>query len=213
MRIFHLCNCGHCHSLHVWITVVALWVWGRSSRRPETPWQYPEGAGDTISPDEYTLILRQVLMSKESSQSCLNSSIVSNSVQRTSPSGPWRNTAPRAFQSENWMEVLGSGLPTLTPNDTCESFWVPKKAMFAQDIARSQPVTKTMSSISIPSPSLWAKMNQLSICFTIHNLKSPSARVSSRRAVTGKDNTAAPRVLLYVYVTCLMSRSSGLALG
>jgi hypothetical protein len=144
------------------------------------------------------LILRQVLMGKELCQSCLNSPVDSNGVQRTSPSGPWRNTAPRAFSGENWKVMLGSGLSTLTPNDTCESAWFPKKAMFAQDFVRSQPVTNMISSIrSIPSPSFRAKANQLSICFTIHNLKSPSARVSSRRAVTGRDNTAAPRVLLY----------------
>jgi hypothetical protein len=106
--------------------------------------------------------------------------------------------------------MLGSGPSTLTPNDTCELAWFPKKAMFAQDFVRSQPVTNIISSIrSIPSPSFRAKANQLLICLTIHNLKSPSARVSSRRAVTGKDNTAAPRVLLYLNVTRGMSSGLG----
>ena len=82
--------------------------------------------------------------------------------------------------------------------------------MFAQDFARSRPVTNMISSIrSIPSPSVWAKANQLSIFFTIHDLKSPIAKVSSLRAVTGRDNTAAPRVQLSLNVTSGMSPGLG----
>jgi hypothetical protein len=151
-----------------------------------------------ISSDEYTLIFRQVLIDNESCQSCHNLSTDSNGVQRTSPSGPRRNTAPRAFLGQNWKVMPGSGLSTLTPNDTCESAWFPRKAVFTQDFVRSQPVTNMISSIrSIPTPSFRVKANKLSLCFDIHNLKSPSARVSSRRTVTGRDNTAAPRFPLY----------------
>ena len=133
-----------------------------------------------------------------------------SAYKRTSPSGPWCNTAPWAFSGENWKVMLGFGFSTLTPNDTCESSSFSKKAMFAQDLVRSQPVTNIISSIrSIPSPSFRAKANQLSMYFTIHNLKSPCERVSSRRAATGRDNTAAPRVLLCLNVTCGISPGLG----
>ena len=160
--------------------------------------QFPEGTSNPKSSNEYTLILRQVLMGAKVMPGYLRFVACQTTQKRTVPSGPRRNTAPRAFPGENWKLTLGSGPSTFTPNVTCASTWFPKKATFAQDLVRWQPVTRMISSIwSIPSPSFRAKASQLSICFTIHHLKSPCARVSSRQAVTGRDNTAAPRVLLY----------------
>ena len=120
----------------------------------------------------------------------------------TAPSGPWRNTTPREFSGENWKLMAVSGPSTFTPNETCASTWFSKKATFVQDLVRSQPVTRIISSIcSIPSLRLRAKANQTSICFTIHCLKSSRERVSSHRADTGRDSTAAPPVPLCLNVT------------
>src|SRR5712675_892563 len=103
--------------------------------------------------------------------------------------------------------MLGlSPSPTFTSNDARAWAWLPKKAMLVQDLVRSQPVTRTISSIrSIPSPSRRAKANQWSIFLNIHLPKSPCARVSSRRALSGRHNTAPFRLLGHANETCWKS--------
>ena len=116
-------------------------------------------------------------------------SVKNTACHLTSPLGPQFQAAPTFRSLENCQLILDWA--TSTPNDTRASAWPPRKATLAQDLVRSVPVTRMISSIrSISNPISWTQANQRPICSIIHLPKSLRTTVFSLLASIGRDNTA-----------------------
>lgn len=122
------------YELRVRLTVVALWVLIGSCRRSK-PWPQYQALTDAKPSNEYTLILRQVLVWMASCQRWLRVDMGKNVVCRhTSPLGPQCHAAPVLRSGENRQLILEWVAATSTPNDARASAWPPRKATLAQDL-------------------------------------------------------------------------------
>ena len=122
------------YEFRVRLTVVALWVWIGPCRRSK-PWPPYHALTDAKPSNEYTLILRQVLVWTASRQGISASIWEKNAVcHHTSPLGPQCHAAPAFRPGENLQLILERVAATSTPNDARASAWPPRKAKLAQDL-------------------------------------------------------------------------------
>ena len=177
------------YEFRVRLTVIALWVWIGPCRRPK-PWPPYHALTDAKPSNEYTLILRQVLVWTASRQRYLSVDMGKNAMcHHTSPLGPQCHAAPVLRPGENRQLILEWVAATSTPNDARASGWPPRKATLAQDLVRSVPVTRIISSILSTSTSLSRiHANHWSICLIMKLPFSVTTTIEARHSLFWNGN-------------------------
>ena len=104
------------------------------------------------------------------------------------PFGPIACATPLAPSGVNFHSIRESPV-TLASNFISPS--PSRNTMLAHDLARSRPVTSTISSLRhIPIPRPRANVNHSSMCLSMYSPNSSLANISSHWAETGRDRIA-----------------------